>query len=132
MVRIADLTNGSVDDVIALYNRWGANNRYSGRLSRDVWTTIVAAKPYFTPEEVLIVYDGDTALGYVHLSHGPNAARTAPDPQRGSIEALCFDPQRPDAGAALVAAAVAYHHNHGAQQIEAFSTFCDYPLYRGI
>lgn len=132
MLEIRTLRDGDLDDVLSLYNRGIARNRYSGRLDAATWTEVIAAKPYHTPEAVLIAYEDGVARGYAHLCHGPNAERTAPDPDVGSVEALFFDLERADVGQALVRAAVERHRAGGSRTVYGWSSFSGYPLYRGI
>ena len=132
MPEIRTLREGTLDDVLALYNRGIAGNRYSGRLDAATWDATIAAKPYDKPEAVMIAYEGATARGYTHLCHGPNADRTGPDPATGSVEALFFDPDRPDVGLALLREAVERHRAAGATKVFGWSSFSGYPLYRGI
>lgn len=132
MVQIRTLRDASLSDVIGLYNRGIENNPYSGQLDEATWNDTIAGKLYYSPDEVLIAYDDGRPLGYTHLCHAPNADRSGPDPQVGSIEALFFDPARPDAGAALLAAAVEQHQSGGARKVLGWSSFSGYPLYRGI
>jgi ribosomal protein S18 acetylase RimI-like enzyme len=132
MIEIRTLLEGDLADVIDLYNRAIARNPYSGWLDESVWDDVIAAKPNYSPDAVLVAYDGATPLGYAHLCNGPNADRTAPDPAVGSVEGLFFDPSRPDAGRALLQEAVRRHRDAGAGKVLGWSSFSGYPLYRGI
>lgn len=132
MLQIRTLRDASLTDVIGLYNRGIKNNPYSGQLDEATWSDVIVGKPYYSPDEVLVAYDNGRPLGYAHLCHAPNADRSGPDPAVGSIEALFFDPARPDAGAALLAASVEQQRTVGAQKILGWSSFSGYPLYRGI
>lgn len=132
MLEITSLGDGRLGDVIDLYNYAIAQNRYSGRLDEETWQTVIATKPYFTPQAVLIAYERDLPLGFVHLCNGPSDDRTAADPAVGSIEGLFFDPSRRDVGDALLREAVSHHRTAGATKVLGWSSFSGYPLYRGI
>jgi GNAT superfamily N-acetyltransferase len=132
MTEIRTLPESDLADVIRLYNRAIARNPFSGWLDESVWENVIAAKPYYSPEAVLVAYDGATPLGYAHLCNGPNSERTAPDPTVGSVEGLFFDPSRPDVGLELLQEAVRRHRKAGAGRVLGWSSFSGYPLYRGI
>lgn len=131
MLEVRALPDGDLDDVLALYNR-AAGNRYSGQINAETWQQVIAAKAYYRPDLVLIAYEAGAALGYVHLCHGPNDERSAPDPALGSVEGLFFHPDRPDVGRALLQHALGWHRAHGAHQVLGWSSFSGYPLYRGL
>ena len=132
MLQIKTLRETSLDDVLRLYNEGIAQNPHSGRLDRQTWQRTIAAKPYYRDDDVLVAYESSRPVGYVHLCHAPNQDRTAPDPTKGSIEALFFDPRRPAVGRALLEAALERHRAAGAREVLGWSTFSGYPLYRGI
>jgi GNAT superfamily N-acetyltransferase len=132
MLQIKPLSTASLADVLGLYNQGVARNRYSGRLDEATWEAVIASKYYYSPDDVLLAYESEWPLGYVHLCHAPNAERSAPDPAVGSIEALFFAPTRLDVGAALLDAAVSRHRASGATRVLGWSSFSGYPLYRGV
>ena len=132
MLQIKTLRDASLADVIALYNGGIEHNQFSGWLDQATWETVIAGKPFYTPDDVLIAYADGRALGYIHLCNAPNADHSAADPATGSIEALFFEPSRPDVGTALIDAAVQRHRASGATKILGWSSFSGYPIYRGI
>lgn len=95
---------------------------------------LVLSKPYFDPAGLLVAFDGDQPLGFVHAGFGPNDGQTDLSADWGVIAALVVPPQ-PEAqavGRALIAAAEGYLRAAGAQVLYGGSIWPLTPFYLGL
>jgi|GEM_PF-2519609 ribosomal protein S18 acetylase RimI-like enzyme len=133
MIDIVQMTSSKrLQDVIDLFNEGVRTHPWSAHLDRSSWEATIGQRSTYDPKMVLIAYEGERRRGYVHLGNAPLADNSGPDSTVGSVEALFFPADRPDVGAALLAAARSTLKDVGARMIFGWSSFSWYPLYRGL
>jgi ribosomal protein S18 acetylase RimI-like enzyme len=91
--------------------------------------------PFFDRRSVMLAFDADRAVGYVHCTPGPSADGSCLDPVTGQICFLCVDPAYPDRwgmAAALMTAAENYLTGLGAKVIFGGSPRYCAPFYFGF
>ena len=88
-------------------------------MSATLFEEHVVAKPYFDRNGLLVAYDGDHVVGFIHASFGPaeDHQQLATDP--GVILMLLVRPHDSEhqIAAALIDSAEAYLHKKGARQL---------------
>ncbi len=89
--------------------------------SCDIFELFACSQPYFDRYGLILAFDGDRAVGYVHASFAVNESQTELDRRQGILSALMVHPEyrRRGIGRELVARAEQYLLAAGAQTVEA-------------
>ena len=91
--------------------------------------------PMLDSRSVMLAFDGDTPVGYIHTTLAPAPNGHSFDPTTGQICFLCVDPRYPDASGAataLIHAGEDYLSGLGAQTIYGGSPSPSAPFYTGF
>jgi len=92
------------------------------------------AKPYFDRDGVLVAFDGERPVGFVHAGWGPNDDRANLDPGRGVIALLMVhgDYWESEVPRELLARGEAYLVERGAKEIQGPGGAWSNPFYLGL
>ena len=104
-------------------------------LSLNQFQTQILGLPMLDSRSLILAFDGDTPIGYIHTTFAPSKDGYGFNTDVGHICFLCVDPNYSDAfGAAssLIQAGEAYLANHGAKTIYAGSPSPSAPFYTGF
>lgn len=99
---------------------WRARARERGLMhpmSAELFEQLVLAKPYFDKEGLIVAFDGDVAVGFVHAAFGPTEDEGGLSTRFGVTAMLMVRPdyRRLGIGRQLLSRSEAYLHRHGAQ-----------------
>lgn len=103
-------------------------------LTASVLEETVLAKPYFDRSGVIIAFDNERPVGFVHAGLGPNDARTNLDSGRGVIALLMVDGAygESEVPRELLARGEAYLAERGVREIQGPGGGWSNPFYLGL
>jgi len=89
--------------------------------SCDVFELFACSQPYFDRNGLILAFDGNRAVGFVHASFAPNEQESGLDKRQGILSALMVHPdyRRQKIGSELVRRAEEYLRSQGAETNEA-------------
>lgn len=94
----------------------------------------VFSKPYFDRKHLLLAFDGDSPVGFVHTACGPSADLSTTDPRHGVVAMLMVMPRndRTELAAELLRQAETMLANDGASSLTAIGCWPNAPFYHGM
>ena len=132
-VEIAPYREALVEEVIAVFNRETGDEPYVVPLSPEVWTDLIASKPYFSPDGCLVATEKGRAIGFALTSPGVSRGDGSPLPEVRSVDGLFFPSDRLEVGDALLARCMAYFEAcGGVKTVCGFASAGGYPYWRGL
>ena len=105
---------------------------YAVRLTRALLSERVLTKDIAADAFSLVAADGDRVVGFLQGGPRPAADYAGPDFSAGVVNLLLHDPGVPEAGDALLSAALAEFRRRGARSAEAMTASGGYPFFRGL
>jgi GNAT superfamily N-acetyltransferase len=116
---------------------WRARARERGvvqAMSPLLFEQLVLAKPYFDNEGLILAFDRDTAVGFVHAAFGPTEDQSGLSRQAGVTSMLMVRPdyRRLGIGHNLLARSEAYLRRHGATVLYGGGIYPLNPFYLGL
>ncbi len=102
--------------------------------SRDVFELFACSQPYFDPQGLILGFDGDRVVGYVHASFAVNGNESCLDKKKGILSAIMVHPdyRRRRIGTELVRRAEEYLRLSGAESVVAGAGLNQNGFYCGI
>lgn len=94
----------------------------------------VFSKPYFDRNHLLLAFDGDSPVGFVHTAYGPSADLSTTDSRQGVVAMLMVVPRndRTELAAELLRQAEARLAADGATSLTAIGFWPNAPFYHGM
>ncbi len=88
MISYRTFRNGDPPALVDIWNRCPATRGVAARVTLPVFDQLVLAKPYFDRAGLIVAFDEQLPVGFVHAGFGPNEDRTDLDRRRGVVSML--------------------------------------------
>lgn len=124
-------------DLPTLCEIWRSHGRLRGKLqglNPAILEQMVLSKPYFDPTGLLILWDNQAPVGFVHASFGRNEEQNGLDRTQGVLCQIQISdtPRHQEYAGVLLAEAFEYLKAHGAEDVVAGGRFPNSPFYNGL
>ncbi len=84
--------NTDTPDLARIWNLHHEAMNWPHRVRPVHFESCVLSKPFFVPNDLLIIEDDERPIGFAHVAFGANAAHDAPDPRAGILAAFYIAP----------------------------------------
>jgi ribosomal protein S18 acetylase RimI-like enzyme len=134
MVEYRRFRNTDPPHVRRLWHECGLGRGAALQIDADVFESVVFSQPYFDPNGLILAFEGDKPVGYIHAGFRANAEHSTLDTSEGVICAVMVLPgyRRQGIGRELVRQAEAYLRERGAVDLYAGPAHPRDPFYFGI
>lgn len=120
--------------LVKLWHASGLGRGAAEGFKPDAFELVNFSQPYFDPAGLIIAWEGETPIGFVHAGFGSNDAESVLDRSRGVICVVMVRPdfRRKGVGRALIQQAESYLLERGASEIQAGQSKRRDPFYFGL
>lgn len=134
MVEYRPFRNGDPPQLVRLWHQCRLGRGAAHGFTPDALELVNFGQPYFDPNGLIIAWEGDTAVGFVHAGFGCTPAEDALSRDVGVICALMVrsDRRREGIGRELLRRGEAYLRDRGAQTLQAGQSRQRDPFYFGL
>ncbi len=124
-------------DPPAICEIWRGHGTFRGKfqgINPAILEQMVLSKPYFDPAGVLLLFDQDQPVGFVHASFARNSDSSGLDSSTGLISQLQIvdSVRHQEYAGVLLAEAISYLESKGSQQVQVGGQFPNSPFYNGL
>jgi predicted N-acetyltransferase YhbS len=131
---IRHFRNTDTAHLTRIWNLHHSASRSCDPISNSVFDACVIAKPFFVAEDLLILEDDGSPVGFVHVGYGGNEAKSNIDHQNAMLSCLCVEPHRDEESIAdnLIQAAIGRIEQHSSSHVIAIGSPASYAFYIGV
>ncbi|HID21703.1 MAG TPA: GNAT family N-acetyltransferase [Planctomycetaceae bacterium] len=119
MVHYRRFRNTDPPDLVRLWHQCGLGRGAATGFGCDAWDLLVLSQPYFDPRGLILAWEGDRAIGFVHAGFACNSDQTGLCHETGVVQAVMVHPEhrRRGVGRELMRRAETYLKSAGAGRI---------------
>ncbi|MGE3315123.1 MAG: GNAT family N-acetyltransferase [Planctomycetaceae bacterium] len=134
MIEYRSFCNIDPPRLVTLWNESPLGRGVASGISTESFESLNLSQPYFDPEGLILAFDGEELVGFVHAGFGANEDESNITSERGVICAILVHPgyRRRGIGRELLSRAEKYLRDAGAKLILAGPAEGDDPFYFGL